>query len=85
MVVSIVDQNDKKYLQQPFCFARFKVDNTPSYCKEFKVDNSVLSDGEKIKLSVESNLPATYSYEFRFQNLDNYNNVNGIKEYKFIS
>jgi hypothetical protein len=85
MVVSIVDQNDKKYLQQPFCFARFKVDNTPSYCKEFKVDNSVLSDGEKIKLSVESNLPSTYSYEFKFQNLDNYNTVNGIKEYKFIS
>ena len=85
MVVSVVDQNDKKYLQPAYCFAKFTVDNTPSYCKYFKINNEELSDGEKIKLSVESNLPATYSYEFRFQNLDNYNNVNGIKEYKFIS
>lgn len=85
MIVSIVDQSDKKYLQPSYCFAKFKVDNTPSYCKSFKVNQEVLSDGEELKLSVESNLPITYSYDFRFLNLDNYQTINGSKEYKEIS
>ena len=70
MAVSIIDQNDKKFLQPYSCFARFDIDKDASSCKSLKVDNELLSDGEKINLSLQSNLPKTYSYEFRFQNLD---------------
>lgn len=85
MTLSIIDENNVKHLQPQSCFAKFEVDNSPSYCKSFKTNNESLKDGEKIKFTVVPNIPEVDSYEFRFQNLDNYRTSGSGKEYKFIS
>lgn len=85
MTVSVIDENNTKHLQPQSCFARFQVDDSPSYCKSFQVNNESLKDGEKIKFSVVPNIPSVDSYEFRFQNLDNYRTSGSGRDYKFIS
>ena len=85
MTVSIIDENNTKHLQPQSCFAKFVVDNSFSYCKSFEVNNESLKDGEKIKFTVVPSIPQVDSYEFRFQNLNNYKTSGSGKEYKFIS
>jgi hypothetical protein len=85
VVTSIIDEKGNKQLQPTNCFSRITIDQTPTYCKSFKVSREELSSDESIRLSVESNSPVTYSYEFKFLNLKNYQTANGDKTYQPIA
>lgn len=85
VVTSIIDEKGNKQLQPSTCFARFTVDQTPTYCKSFSLDSSSLDNDKNIKLSIQSNSPVTYSYEFKFLNLNNYESSDGDKIYKSVS
>lgn len=85
MAVSIIDENNNKYLQPAGCFARFDVDQSPNSCKSFKLDNEVVKEGEAIKFTIKPSLPKVAGYAFRFENMDNFKVVDGEKKYKFIS
>jgi hypothetical protein len=85
VVTSIIDERGNKNLQPNYCYARFSVDPTPSYCKSFTINQKELNSDEDIKFSIESNSPTTYSYEFKFLNLKNYETSDGDKIYKPLS
>ena len=85
VVTSIVDEKGTKLLQPTSCFTRFTVDPTPTYCKSFKINQEELDSDENIKFSIESNSPTTYSYEFKFLNLKNYETSDGDRIYKPLS
>jgi hypothetical protein len=85
VVTSIIDENGVKQLQPSSCFTRFSIDPTPNYCKSFKVNQVELNSSESIKFSIESASPTTYSYEFRFLNLKNYEKTDGDRRYRPIS
>jgi len=82
---SIIDVNGNKQLQPSSCFARISVDPTPTYCKSFTINEEELDSDEKIKFSIESNSPTTYSYEFKFLNKNNYETSDWDKIYKPLS
>lgn len=85
VATSIIDDKNQRVLQPQSCFSLFRISEESSYCREFKLSTATLTDDEKLKVSLVSNLPSTYSYEFRFLNLDNYRTINSIKEYEPIS
>jgi hypothetical protein len=85
VVTSIIDEKGNKQLQPSSCFGRFTVDQTPTYCKSFSLDSSELDNDKDIKLSIQSNSPTTYSYEFKFLNLRNYETSDGDKIFKPLS
>jgi hypothetical protein len=85
IVSSIIDEKGNKQLQPTSCFARFTIDQTPSYCKSFSVSQGKLESDGTISVSIESKSPTNYSYEFNFLNLKNYETSNGDKIYKPIS
>lgn len=85
VVTSIIDEKGNKLLQPASCFTRFTIDPTPTYCKSFKVNQEELDSDENIKFSIESNSPTTYSYEFKFLNLKNYQTSDGDRIYKPLS
>jgi len=85
VTTSILDEKDQRKLQPQGCYFIFRLSEESNYCREFKLSTLKLNDNEKLKVNLTSNLPSTYGYEFRFQNLENYNTINSVKEYKPIS
>lgn len=85
VAVSIIDENNNKFLQPSSCFAKFDVDQKANSCKSFKVDNKLVKTGETINFTIDPSLPKVAGYTFRFQNLDNFKVLNNDKKYKFIS
>jgi hypothetical protein len=85
VTTSIIDEKDQRRLQPQGCYFVFRLSEESTYCREFKLSTSKLTDNEKLKVNLTSNLPSTYGFEFRFQNLENYSTVNSLKEYKPIS
>lgn len=85
VVSSVIDEKGNKKLQPSSCFARFSLDQIPSYCKSFKVSSEKLDSDETLKVSIESKSPTNYSYEFNFLNLKNFTTSDGDKIYKPIA
>jgi len=71
MVLSIIDQNQKRYLQGWNCFVKIKVDDTPNYCKNISISDKEISKGEVASITVTPNTPNVGNYDFRLVNTQN--------------
>lgn len=71
MVLSIVDQNQKKLLQGWNCYVKIKLDDTPNYCKGISISDKEISKGEIATITVTPNTPEVGNYDFRLINTQN--------------
>lgn len=71
MTLSIIDTNRSKKLQNWNCFIRIKLDQTPNYCKEIKINDKEIAKGETARITVTPNTVNVNNYDFRIINLDN--------------
>jgi len=73
MTLSIIDTNRNKKLQNWNCFIKIKLDQTPNYCKEIKINDKEIARGETARITVTPNTINVNNYDFRIINLDNEN------------